>query len=133
MTTTRVLSVGQCGYDHGRLARFLRDTFGTHVEPADTADEALDALRAGSFVLVLVNRVLDGDGLSGLELVRAIKADPSLSDVPTMLVSNYAEAQEQAISLGAVPGFGKADLGRPRSLEVLVAVLNPSAVQRPDR
>jgi two-component system chemotaxis response regulator CheY len=133
MTSLRVLSVGQCGYDHSRLTRFLHDSFGAHVEQADTADEALDALRARSFRLVLVNRVLDGEGSSGLDLIRAIKADASLSNVPTMLVSNYAEAQEQAVSNGAVPGFGKADLGRPRSLEALAAVLAASVVERPDR
>ena len=46
------------------------------------------SLRAGEFDLVLVNRVLDADGSSGLDLIRAIKADPDLANVPVMLVSN---------------------------------------------
>ena len=64
MTPPRVLSVGQCGFDHGRLTRYLRDTFGAQAVGADTADEALDALRAVSYGLVLVNRVFDDDGSS---------------------------------------------------------------------
>jgi two-component system chemotaxis response regulator CheY len=126
MTSPRVLSVGQCGYDHGRIARFLRDTFGAQVEAADTADEALAALRAGPHHLVLVNRVLDGDGASGLELIRAIKAEPAIAGTPTMLVSNYPEAQSRAVGLGAVSGFGKADLGRPRCQQALAPILAPA-------
>jgi hypothetical protein len=43
-----------------------------------------------------------------------------------MLVSNYPEAQSQAIALGAVSGFGKADLGKPRCQRALAAVLAPA-------
>src|SRR5947209_3614590 len=99
MTAPRVLSVGQCGFDHGRLSRYLRDAFAAQVDAADTADEALDALRSGAYGLVLVNRMLDLDGSDGLDLVRAIKADTALADVAVLLVSNYPEAQARAISL----------------------------------
>jgi two-component system chemotaxis response regulator CheY len=131
MTSPRVLSVGQCGYDHGRLARFLRDTFAARVEGVDTADEAITALRAGPCHLVLVNRVLDGDGASGLDLIRSIRADPALVGVPTMLVSNYPEAQSQAVGLGAVSGFGKADLGKPRCHQALAPILAPASEASP--
>lgn len=123
MTAPRVLSVGQCSFDHGRIARFLRDSFGIHAESADTADEALEALRAAPCGLALINRILDGDGSPGLDLIRSIKADPALSDVPTMLVSNYPEAQAQAVALGALPGFGKAEIGKPRSHDALAPIL----------
>jgi two-component system, chemotaxis family, chemotaxis protein CheY len=128
MTAPRVLSVGQCGYDHGRLTRFVRDAFAAQVEGVDSADEALAALRSGSYQLVLVNRELDGDGSSGLDLIRTVKADPALAVVPAMLVSNYPEAQAEAIALGAVAGFGKADLGRPRAREAVSPILAPAPV-----
>ena len=67
-------------------------------------------MRSTRYDLVLVNRVLDEDGSSGLELIRALKHDPALADVPVMLVSNHADAQEAAFDLGASPGFGKASL-----------------------
>jgi two-component system chemotaxis response regulator CheY len=127
MTSPRVLSIGQCGYDHGRLARFLRETFGAQVEGVDTADEAIAALRARPYHLVLVNRVFD-DGGSGLDLIRSIKTDAALAGTPTMLVSDYPEAQSQAVGLGAVSGFGKADLGKPRCREALAPILDAARV-----
>ena len=123
MSQARVLSVGQCGYDHGQVTRFLRDAFSARAESADTAMGALAALRSGGYSLVMVNRVLDADGTSGLDLIRAIKADPALAPIPTLLVSNYADAQDQAAALGAIPGFGKSDLGRPKAREVLAPLL----------
>ena len=123
MNAPRVLSVGQCRPDHSRIGRFLRDTFGAEAEGVDTADEALEALKAGAFGLVLVNRLLDLDHSDGLDVIRAIKADPALASVPTMLVSNYPEAQAEAGRLGALPGFGKADLEHvPRARRALGAV-----------
>ena len=116
MTAKRVLSVGQCGADHGGLSWALRRAFGAEVTPAATRDEALERLRQEPFALVLVNRVFDADGDSGVELIRALKADEALRATPVMLVSNYADAQEQAVEAGAEPGFGKASLGRPDML-----------------
>lgn len=123
----RILSVGQCSADHGSIARALSRTLHARVEGADTAAEALDALRAGGYDLVMVNRVGDADGAPGLELIRTLKADPALSAVPVMLVSNYADAQAQALALGAVRGFGKAELGGSRAIEALREALGGSA------
>jgi two-component system chemotaxis response regulator CheY len=119
MSTPRVLSVGQCGLDGGRLIRLLRDTFHAQVLSADTQDEALAALQSERFELILVNRIFDLDGSSGFDLIRAIKADDSLADTPTILVSNYPESQAEAVALGALPGFGKADLGKEKARDAL--------------
>lgn len=118
----RILSVGQCGVDTARIGRFLRDTFRARADTADTATEALDRLRAETYDAVLVNRVLDLDGSPGLALILAIKADPALAPTPTLLVSNYPDAQAEAVALGALPGFGKADLGK-KAAEALSTVL----------
>ena len=114
--TKRVLSVGQCFADHSGITRVLRGPFGVEVVGADSQGEALDLLRQEPFALVLVNRVFDADGSSGLELIRAIKAEDELRNIPVMLVSNYEDAQAQAVREGAVPGFGKAALGQPHML-----------------
>jgi two-component system chemotaxis response regulator CheY len=110
MTKPRILDVGQCGLDHGNIARYLSKSYGAEVALADTKGQAMATLRTGEFDLVLVNRVLDLDGTSGLDVIRAIKSDPDLSRLPVMLVSNFPEAQAEARTLGALPGFGKADL-----------------------
>ncbi len=123
MSARRILSVGQCGFDHGSISRTMRDSFGAEVVPADTADEALEQLQQGAYDLVLVNRLFDRDGDAGLELIRQLKETPELSQVPVMLVSNYEEAQQQAVAAGALPGFGKSALGRPGMLDQVRAVL----------
>src|SRR5437764_6697953 len=110
MDKPHVLSVGQCSFDHGSITRHLGKTYGAEVAGANTVGEALVTLRAGEFDLVLVNRVFDDDGTPGVDLIRAIKAEPELAGIPVMLVSNYQDAQAEAKALGALPGFGKADL-----------------------
>ena len=117
MAGKQVLSVGQCGADHAGITRTLRQAFGAEVVAAHSAAEALQQLQHGDYALVLVNRVLDADGSPGVDLVRAVKEDEALRRVPVMLVSNYPDAQDEAVAAGAEPGFGKAALGRPEMLE----------------
>src|SRR5207249_4588136 len=99
----RILSIGQCMADHGAITRAVRQHVGAEVVPADSADEALELVRQGAFDLVLVNRVLDGDGSSGVGVIRRLKADEGLRRVPVMLVSNYDDAQREAAEAGALP------------------------------
>ena len=119
MTAKRVLSIGQCGADHYGISSVLRQHFGAEVEQASTQTEALQLLRQEPFALVLVNRVFDADGDSGVELIGRIKADKTLRAAPVLLVSNYADAQREAVEAGAEPGFGKAALGRPEMLDLV--------------
>src|SRR3954470_1596899 len=123
MTRPRILSVGQCAFDHSRIARHLEQAFQAQVLGVSTFDEALGALRSGKYDLALVNRVSDLDGARGLDLIRSIKAEPGLAGVPVMLVSNYPEAQAEAEALGALPGFGKAELTSKETRERLESVL----------
>ncbi len=113
MSSIRVLSVGQCGFDTGQISRGLATRYGLEVVSADTHSEAVERVSAGDIRIVLVNRVGDVDGAPGLALIRALKSNPKTADLPVMLVSNYADAQTEAIAAGALPGFGKADLGGP--------------------
>jgi CheY-like chemotaxis protein len=131
MDRPRVLSVGQCAFDHGAIARYLEQTFRAEVRGADSFDEALGALRSERFDLVLVNRVSARGGARGLDLIRRLRADPELASVPMMLVSNYPDAQREAEALGALPGFGKAELRSPKGAGRLQAVLgDPTSARR---
>lgn len=125
MSKPRVLSVGQCGFDHAGLSRHLAQQFGAEVVAEHSTAGALRALQSGTFDLVLVNRVFDADGSSGLELIRSIKGDSTDPSPPLMLVSNHPDAQDQAVALGALPGFGKAELSSPQTRERLAAALAP--------
>lgn len=119
----KVLSVGQCAADDSKLRGVLQGRYPVDVVAVDTAVEAVEAARAGGFVLVLVNRVFDVDGDGGLDLIRRLKADAATAALPVMLVSNYPEAQAEAVALGALPGFGKAALGDTATHERLAELL----------
>ncbi len=121
----RVLDVGQCGFDHHAIARYLAERFDAEVAWADDLDDARQALASSRFDLVLVNRVLDLDGSSGLELIRTLKEDasPAVAATPVMLVSDYPDAQRAAQELGALAGFGKSELHAPETFERLNALL----------
>ena len=125
MPSTRVLSVGQCSFDHVSISRALEHAFDVRVQDAVARDDALETLRSEPFDLVLVNRIIDRDGSSGLDLIRAIKADPELAGVPVMLVSNYGDAQADAVAIGALRGFGKVELRDPATRDRIAEVLNP--------
>ena len=130
MIRKRVLDVGQCGPDHAAIRRLLEGAFGAEVVQADRLDDALAALRRGPFELVLVNRKLDIDYSDGMEIVRAIKADPRLAATPVMLVTNYPEHQQAAIAAGAEQGFGKAELALAQTRERLARFLSTSVEGR---
>ncbi len=113
--------------DHGQIGRALARPLDAEVIAADTHEHARRLLGASGFDLVLVNRVGDLDGALGLHLIRALKADPATAEVPVMLVSNYPEAQAEAVSAGALPGFGKSDLSSGRALAAIRPALSDSS------
>jgi CheY-like chemotaxis protein len=123
MSTRRVLDVGQCDYDHGRISALLRTQFGAEVVRVHSAAEALQRLRSEAFDLMLVNRVFDRTAEEGLELIRKAKADAKAGALPVMLVSNFPESQAEAVAAGALPGFGKAALAEEGTREKLEKVL----------
>ena len=126
MFKKRVLSLGQCAADQWSMSRVLQTSFDVEVIAADRFADAEEQLRQGGIDLMLVNRVLDRDGSSGLDFIRQMKADDVLRQVPVMLVSNYADAQRQAVALGALPGFGKAVLEDAATLARLRDFLSDS-------
>ena len=121
--TKRVLNVGNCSYDHGMIEELILAHFDAEVAAASSPDEALRMLREGRFDLALVNRKLLADWSEGVELIERIKADPQLAAIPVMLLSNYPWAQRAAAAAGAEPGFGKAELDRPETVEKLARFL----------
>lgn len=120
----RVLNVGNCSFDHGNIERLIRANFDAQVVASSLPDEALDALRSGSFDLVLINRILLADSSEGVRLIEQMKSDRQVADTPVMLLSNYSEAQREAIAAGAEPGFGKAELDRPQTVAKLARFLS---------
>jgi CheY-like chemotaxis protein len=110
-----VLDVGQCDPDHASIRRVVQDC-GYQVTRVHTGDDAKKLLGQGGVALVLVNRILDRDGSDGMALIRELIA---IGGAPIMLVSNYPEYQQQAVAMGALPGFGKASLREATTSELL--------------
>ena len=110
----KVVLVGHCGPDTSylRMAVMSADR-SIKVLAADDADE-LDALVRDGVDLVLFNRELGWgfDSAAGADVIRQYRTrQPNLK---MMLVSNYPEAQAAAVAAGALPGFGKREIGTPR-------------------
>lgn len=119
----RVLDVGQCDYDHGHIKQLLSSSFEADVQRSHSIDDAINSLHESNFDLVLVNRILDRGGAEGLDLVKQMKSDDAISNVPVMIISNYADAQDKAVAAGAVRGFGKSALTDRTTLDLLSEVM----------
>ena len=110
----KVVLVGHCGPD----SSYLRMTVGavekgTIVISADDENTLTSAIEQGADLLLL-NRLLDYgfEEETGVALMKRLKdRHPQLK---MMLVSNYEDAQAEAVKAGALPGFGKRELGSSR-------------------
>ena len=109
-----VALVGHCGPDSSFLRMAVSSADRTaQVVMADDMAELNQVLKSGADLL-LFNRELGYgfDGYTGAEVIGHLrKTHPTLK---TMLVSNYPDAQAAAVANGALPGFGKREIGSPR-------------------
>jgi len=89
---------------------------------ADDQSELDEALQEG-VDLALFNRELGYgfDESRGVEVIRDLKS--KRPEQRMMLVSNYPEAQQAAEEAGALPGFGKREIGSPRVVQLLKEAL----------
>ena len=118
----RILDIGQCGYDSGQIEALLTRVLGATVDHSPTKADAMSRCAKNSYDLILVNRLLDYDHSSGLDLIRDL-IDGGTT-IPIMLVSNLAGAQDSAVELGAIRGFGKAELNSPETVARLQSILD---------
>jgi hypothetical protein len=117
--TKKIALVGHCGPDASYLKlAVMRAVTGALVVAADDERE-VEVLIQGGVDLLLLNRQLDYgfETSEGIELIRQLRAKHP--HVKTMLISNYPEAQQAAVEAGALPGFGKREIGSPRVTDVL--------------
>lgn len=119
----RVLDVGNCDPDHAAISAFFTKHFDAQVGRAKVSADALEQLKAEPHDLVVVNRKLDEDYSDGIEVLKQIKADPALAEVPVMLITNYEEHQDAAVAAGAERGFGKLEYDKPETVERVRTVL----------
>lgn len=115
----KVALVGHCGPDSSYLRIAVsRAAKEAKVLSADDG-QSLNRLLDEGVDLLLLNRQLDFgfDEEEGVEIIRKLR--PKYPDVKMMLVSNYANAQADAVAEGALPGFGKREMNTPKVAEMI--------------
>ena len=119
----KVVLVGHCGPDSSYLRIAIsKASKDIQILSADDENE-LSQILAQQPDLLLVNRELEFGFAErhGVKLIEMLsKQKPP---VKMMLISNFPEAQQEAVKAGAVLGFGKREVGTPKVTEILQAVL----------
>ena len=121
---TKIALVGHCGIDGPRIqAQISQILDNADVAMANDPD-ALSAVVDKGVDLLLFNRELGFgfDDEQGVDVMAELRE--SHPDVKMMLISDYPDAQKAAEKIGAVPGFGKADLGTPKVEKALKSALS---------
>lgn len=88
----------------GRLEKEFNITF------APDAEKGIEELRQSPKDLIIVDVLLPG--MSGIEFIKKIKADPELAKIPVLILSNLGQRDEinEGIRLGALDYLVKAHL-----------------------
>ena len=123
----RIALIGHCGPDSSYLrmavGRAQRDL---QVVMVDDAQE-LERVIGEGVDLLLFNRLLDYgfEETEGAAAIAGLRAKHP--ELKMMLVSNYAEAQAEAVAAGAFPGFGKREIGSERVTNLIREALGAEA------
>jgi len=125
----RVVLIGHCGPDSSYLRMTIsRVSREISVSMVDDEIELQKIIDEGADLL-LVNRELDYGfkESEGVEIIARLHgAHP---DLKMMLVSNFPESQAEALAAGAMPGFGKRELGSERVANLIREALATESVQ----
>ena len=82
------------------VKNLLRDLGFTNIQEADDGSTALPMLQNGDFDFVVTDWNMPG--MQGIDLLKAIRADASLSHIPVLLIT--AEAKKEQIVMAAQAG-----------------------------
>ena len=82
------------------IKNLLRDLGFTNTAEADDGKTALPRLKAGGIDFLVTDWNMPG--MSGLDLLKAVRADPDLASLPVLMVT--AEAKREQIILAAQAG-----------------------------
>jgi len=116
---SKVLFVGHCGPDSTYLRMAVKSAAENVTLSAAEENAALEQSLKQGVDLILFNRELDFgfEPDTGVEMIRLLKQ--RYPQVRMMLISNHADAQAAAVAAGALPGFGKREIGSARVRQLL--------------
>lgn len=98
--TMKILIVDDFSTMRRIVKNLLHDLGYTNTQEADDGNSALPMLQAGDFDFVVTDWNMPG--MTGIDLLRAIRADPKLARLPVLMVT--AEAQREQIIEAAKAG-----------------------------
>ena len=98
---TKILIVDDFATMRGIIKNLLRDLGYNNVVEADDGNTALPILRGGGIQFLITDWNMPG--MSGLELLRAVRADANLAKLPVLMVT--AEAKREQIVEAAQAGI----------------------------
>ncbi|MFI9651082.1 chemotaxis response regulator CheY [Guyparkeria sp. GHLCS8-2] len=82
------------------IKNLLKELGFTNLEEADDGQTALPLLKQGNFDFLVTDWNMPG--MTGIDLLRAVRADPELVSLPVLMVT--AEAKREQIVLAAQEG-----------------------------
>jgi len=82
------------------IKNLLKELGFTNIEEADDGQTALPLLKQGNFDFLVTDWNMPG--MTGIDLLRAVRADPGLASLPVLMVT--AEAKREQIVLAAQEG-----------------------------
>ena len=97
---TKILIVDDFSTMRRIVKNLLRDLGYTNTDEADDGTTALPKLQTGTFGFLISDWNMPG--MDGLELLKAVRADPKLKDMPVLMLT--AEAKKEQIVEAAKAG-----------------------------
>lgn len=103
---------------------FLSDAYqikfeqgGCKPQIAKDGESGLEMAKTNKPNIIILDLMLPK--MSGMDVLKALKADPELQNIPVMIASNYSdeEHKQQAKQLGAVDFFVKSQVSIPDLIE----------------
>lgn len=122
--TLRVALVGHCGPDMSYLMLAVNSAAKVSIDRIND-QAALQKFLSNDSGVMLVNRVLDGDFTDDDGLALIARARALNPQIKAMLISNFDDAQAGAMKAGALPGFGKRDIGSAKAKQLLRDAFEP--------
>jgi CheY-like chemotaxis protein/anti-sigma regulatory factor (Ser/Thr protein kinase) len=119
MSATRILVVDDEPFNLDIVSEYLEDD-GYALEMAGTGEEAWDILRDSGkrFDLVILDRMMPG--IDGMEVLRRIKTDSRLSDLPVIMQTAAASPDQVREGLSAGAYYYLTKPFEPESLQSIV-------------
>jgi len=122
----RILIVDDDAIMRAFIGSLLAEQGYWHVEQAEDGDTALAMMRADHFDLLLTDWNMPG--MSGLELLKAVRADPALVHVPVLIVTSETQRTriEEAARCGVTGYIMKPSLARTLGDKVDLILRRPA-------